>query len=440
MISAAAYIFGGQWIGQLGRDRLMRGFGVLGLGEFVVRVSRIVTAIVLARYLTAAELGIAATAIACFELCRVLANNGIGQAVIRVSQERLAATCNTAYRLAWIVCGVSAAVQVSAGYVIARATGRDDLFGMIACLSGVYVFMPAGMVQYWLLQRSYRMSAIATVNTLQVGTDNLLTALLAVLGAGPWAIVIPKLLTAPIWLGTIRYFVSWQRDADAGREPALGMLAFSAPILASEMLVALRFNLDKMLVGAILGVEALGIYYFAFNAGYGLSLVLTGALASASFPHLAENRISPTELIARFDGALLRLAVPISALIVLQAAAVFVYVPILFGAQWGSATLIVAVLCLSAATKAWHDLSTQLLRAAGLPGIEFCASAVFTVVLLGFLALAMPFGLLAGVTTLSIVTMSMQILFAAWARRLVVGRLQFPPFAPSGTPRSEGSG
>ena len=114
MISAAAYIFGGQWIGQLGRDRLMRGFGVLGLGEFVVRVSRIVTAIVLARYLTAAELGIAATAIACFELCRVLANNGIGQAVIRVSQERLAATCNTAYRLAWIVCGVSAAVQVSA--------------------------------------------------------------------------------------------------------------------------------------------------------------------------------------------------------------------------------------------------------------------------------------------------------------------------------------
>ncbi len=422
MLASLAQRIGGGWSSRGGGDRLLRGFGVLGLGEFLIRISRVVTAIVLARNLSAAELGIAATAIACFELCRVLANNGIGQAVVRASDDRLSATCNSAYCLAWIVCALSAALQVAVGYAIARIAGRDDLFTMIACLAAVYAFMPFGMVQYWLLQRGYRMGAIAAINTFQVGTDNLVTALMAMLGAGPWAIVLPKLLTAPLWLIGVRSSISWRRERAAGLEPIGPMLRFSAPILVSEMLVAVRFNLDKMLVGAILGVEALGVYYFAFNAGYGLSLVLTSALAAASFPHLADRKLTQAELVARFDQALFRLATPIGAVVLLQAFAVFVYVPILFGAHWASATPVVAVLCLSAATKAWHDLSAQLLRAAGMPGKELLASLAFTVVFLGLFAAALPFGLLAGVTVLTIVTISMQILFAAWAHRLVVQR------------------
>jgi teichuronic acid exporter len=208
-------------------------------------------------------------------------------------------------------------------------------------------------------------------------------------------------------------------------------LGYAAPILGSEVLAALRFNLDKVLVGSILGIEALGIYYFAFNAGYGLSMVLTNALAAASFPHLADHRLSPSELLARFDKALLGLALPITALIALQSLAVFFYVPVLFGDKWAGMTTIVAVLCLSAATKSWQDLGIQLLRAAGLTGCELGAAALFTVVLLGSLSIGLPFGLLAGVTSMSIAAIGLQLAFAAWARRLVARRYGLPagPFS-----------
>lgn len=400
-------------------DKLVRGVGLLGLGELLVRMSRLFTAIVLARTLGPAELGIAATAISAFELVRILANNGLGQMVIRASADRLEATCNSAAHLMRLVCLGMAVLLLVAGTIIAAFAGKPELMAMTTCLSCIFLVMPAGMVNSWLLQREQRMGRIAGIGTMQVGVDNLLTALLALGGLGPWSIVLPKLLTAPLWLAAVRFARPWVPDANAGRIPLAGSWRFSGSILASEILVAVRFNVDKMLVGALVGLEALGIYYFAFNAGYGLSLVLTGALASASFPHLADPSLSRAELLARFDRALARIALPICGLITLQSLAIVVYVPLLFGARWEPFVPIVAVLCMSAVTKPCFDLAAQLLRAAGRPELELKGSFVFTLVLLGSFAAFLPLGLLPGVIVIAIVSISLQVAFAIWARHCV---------------------
>jgi len=426
----------GRLASRWGKDNLLRGFGVLGLGELFIRVSRIVTTIVVARQLGAAELGVAATALACFELVRVLANNGIGQMVVRAPQERLAAICNTAWKLAWLACILMAIVQISAGLLIAHYWARTDLFWMIVCLAGVYALMPWGMVQSWLLQRDYRMATLSAVNVAQVGTDNILTAALAFCGLGAWAIVLPKLLTAPIWLAGMRRAITWKRQPDAGSVPLREVGAYSAPILASEILGAVRFNADKMIVGAMLGMEALGIYYFAFSAGYGLTMVLTGALAAASFPHLADHRIGPAELLARFDRALVTLALPISLLIALQSFAVFYYVPVIFGEKWAPWTHVVAVLCLSAAAKPFCDLAAQLLRAAGVTLWDLASAAALTAAALIALAVGTTMGLLAGVTALAVTTVATQLAMALWARLLVGRRLGSSSSGPVAAPAS----
>ncbi len=399
-------------------DRLLRGFGLLGIGEFMVRSTRVVTAIVLARALGPVDLGIAATAITCFELVRILANNGLGQMVIRAEPEQLDAICNTAWSLIWKICFGMTALQLAAGLIITHMTGRAELMPMIACLAAVYLTMPPGMVQGWLLQREQRMGMISGIYASQVVADNFLAILLAVTGFGAWAIVLPKLLTAPVWLLGVRLARPWHRNDAAGQLPPRAMWTYSAPILASEILVAVRSNADKMLVAAMLGLEALGVYYFAYSAGYGLSIGLTGALTAASFPHLAATR-SPAELLERFDRALRRLALPISGLILLQSLAIFFYVPLLFGEKWLPYAPVVAVLCMSAATKSCSDLAAQLLRAAGMPGMELRASIIFTAVLLGAFAVALPFGLMIGVIVIAVVSITLQAAFAFWARAKV---------------------
>ena len=103
MKAGVAQKLSASWLGRLGSDKLLRSFGMLGLGEGFNRITRIVTTIVLAWHLDAVEFGIAATALTCFELVRVFAQNGLSQMVVRASDDDLAATCNTAYRLmVWV--------------------------------------------------------------------------------------------------------------------------------------------------------------------------------------------------------------------------------------------------------------------------------------------------------------------------------------------------
>ncbi|MEQ1696638.1 MAG: oligosaccharide flippase family protein [Hyphomicrobiaceae bacterium] len=391
------------------KDRLVRNVGWYGLAEFANRFTRLITTVVLARWLVPHDFGFAAIAITTFEVIRVLAQFGIGQAVIRAPAEQLGAMCATAHRASWFVCLLAFAVQIAAGAVIARITGHPDLFWMIAALAGVYLTLPFGQIQSFLIARANRLHIVAGIAVVQVAIDNLLTAALAIGGFGAWAVVLPKLIVAPIWVIGMRRGHAWTRDKSAGFAPMAPLLRFSLPVIGSELLVAARFNLDKVLVGAILGVEALGIYYFVFNAGLGFSLSLTSSLAASVYPHLAEIAGKPRELLARYDGLLWRAALPCAAIIALQASLALLYVPIVFGAGWDAVAWLVAVLCASAIPKPLFDSASQLLRAAGQPRTEFLASANLTAVSLAALAVALPYGLAMGVIAQSLAAIAFQI-------------------------------
>jgi PST family polysaccharide transporter len=378
-------------------DRLVRNIGWYGLAELANRLTRLVTAIVLARSLFPADFGIAATAIVVFEIISVLAMNGIGQAVVRASDEELPAVINTARRASWVVCLSAFALQLAVGYGLSIYNGRPDLFWMIACLAGVFLTLPFGQMQAHLIVRANRLHVLAGIAVVQVAVDNILTAVLAFCGFGAWAVILPKLLTAPIWVIGMRRSQREMPARSAGYAPVVPLARFAAAVIASELLVAARFNLDKVLVGSILGLEALGIYYFVFSAGIGFSLSLTNALSASVYPHLTEMAAQPRAMLARYDGMIWRAVLPCASVIALQAAMAPLYVPLVFGERWAPYAYLVAILCGSAIAKPLFDSACQLLRAVGRPRLEFYASAGLTVVALGAMAAALPFGLALGV-------------------------------------------
>ena len=413
-------------------DRLVRNVGWYGLAEFANRFTRLVTTVVLARWLIPHDFGIAAIAITTFEIVRVLAQYGIGQAVIRAPAAELQAICNTAYRASWFVCLLAFAVQLLTGAIIANVTGRQDVFWMIASLAVVYLTFPFGQIQSFLIARSNQLHIFAGIAVVQVAIDNLLTAAFAIGGLGAWAVVLPKLIVAPIWVIGMRRGVDWKRDKSAGFSSMRALMTFSLPVIGSELLVAARFNFDKVLVGSILGVEALGIYYFVFNAGLGFSLSLTASLAASVYPHLAEIAAKPRELLVRYDGLLWSAALPCATVIALQAALSLLYVPIVFGARWDSVAWLVAVLCASAIPKPMFDSASQLLRALGQPRTEFLASANLTAISLATLAVALPYGLAAGVIAQSAAAIIVQIGIALAVRSSFANKSTNVPIQPAG--------
>ena len=390
---------------HLSADRFSRNIGWLAVAELISRVGRIIAAIVLARQLDADAFGVAAIALTVFELVRVFTENGIGAAVIKASDEELDRVANTAHRLMWRICLSLACLQLLVGCFVETLVPGQNLGLMIGSLSGVYLIMPFGLMHAYILLRQQRMKRIASVASSQTVADHLLTAILALAGLGAWAIVLPKLLTAPIWLLGMRAGQPWKQNSAAGFEATARILRFSLPVLGAELLTSCRDQLDKVVVSAAFGVEALGLYYFAFNAGLGVSSALNRAFSTAFYPHLC----AAADKASHFRKAITGMIAPLGSAYLIQAAAALAYVPVVFGADWAGAATLVAVLCLGGPARLLFDASRMYCRAQGATRRELATSAGFCVAAVAPFAVMSEAGLLAA----AIASVAMASLFSA---------------------------
>ncbi len=353
-----------------------RGMVAYGSAEAVTRVVRIGALLVIARQISPEMLGGAAVALSLFELIRVLTSVGIGQRIIAARADELSAICNAAHRLFWIVCLCVFAIQIIFAIIAGLIFGLVEVSAMLTLLAGVYLCMPAGLVQIFLAMRDQRMSATARVAAMQNVADCLLTAVLAIAWPSAWAIVLPKLLTAPIWLILARRTFAWSPDRSVTPASIAEFAHFGPAILGTELLGAIRIHGDKLLIGALLGTEALGLYYFAFNAGLGITLSLVSACNLVLFPQLA--KVEAAERRREYLRAMLMSCCIIVPLVAGQALLAPYYVPVVFGEKWIASAPYLALLACAAIPLFSGALVGACLRAEGRPFEETFLNALAT--------------------------------------------------------------
>ena len=131
-------------------------------------------------------------------------------------------------------------------------------------------------------------------------------------------------------------------------------------------------------MGRFLSIEALGVYYFAFNAGIGISLGIINSIKAAILPHLCDARDNLQEFQARYFQSLKVIGSVIIPLVILQASLAPFYVPIVFGEKWVSAVPILILICLSAIPRPFADSASQLLIAIDKPHWDLIWNVIFT--------------------------------------------------------------
>lgn len=338
--------------------------------EAANKITRIAAMVFIARSLSVEEIGVAALALTSFELVRIITNNGVGQMIVRASDGDLESVCARAHQLNFVICAGAGILQIVVGFMLWRFTGAPALFVMGISLALIFFGMPFGLVRIFRAIRRNRMDLVARISLFQVSSDNALSLALALCGFGAWALVLPKLLTFPVWLVGARRSDNWRPVKSVAPASTKEFFAFCAPILATEALKGLRLHLDKAVIAGLLGVEALGVYFFAVNAGLGLAQTLSLAFSACLYPQLCKALRQGEDVAAiwtKITGLFLCLA---SALFILQIAAAPFYVPLVFGETWRAAVPVVMVLCLAAAPRFLSDCASQLARVAKLTALE----------------------------------------------------------------------
>lgn len=361
-----------------------------GASEAAAKASRLIVVVAVARTLDAQMIGVAAAALAAGDILKSLTENGVGQRLIASPAADLEARANTARRIftAWSLALFAVQILIA---VTLFTLGQSMLAFLIALLALEYLFMPAGLVQAALAMREGKMNKVAAISGAQVVGANLLTVLFAVAWASPLALVLPRILAAPIWLLAMRRLRPWTPTPDAPNASLRPFWDYGWPVLGTELVKTCRLQADKLVVGALLGAEALGIYYMAFNAGLGLATSFTQAFSIVLFPHLC----SANDRRSTLRHSLSIAALALSPIVIAQALLAPAYVPLLLGAEWSQHAHIVSILCLAALpTLIWTGVAGWL-RSENRPRVELTISAILAALLVAnSLALA-PFGLTA---------------------------------------------
>jgi PST family polysaccharide transporter len=411
---------------QILSGQFIRNAGWLGGAELANRVFRLGTTVTLARMFSPQDYGLMAVVYTVFDFATVFTlRGGIGANIVQAEQEDVKTICDTSYWLNWILCGSVCIIQCLAAFPVAQLYRNNQLIWPLCSSALIYLMMPLYMVHGALIERESRLKITAIANATQSLLGNITTVILALLGMGIWAIVLPMVLTTPVLIVINWMNHPWRPPKIFKLEKYKEVISFGADLLGIELLGKLRGNIDYLIIGGFLKLEALGIYYFAFNAGLGISMSVINTFSSALFPYLCEVRSNLAQIKERYFSSLKKAYIIITPLILLQTFLAPVYVPIIFGQKWSSAIPVLMPICLSALTLQFGRATFLLLNAMGKTRLILYWNLIYTILFSIAILISVRWGIIYVAIAVLICQLFIAPVFNIWVIRRTFYKKQF---------------
>jgi len=189
-------------------------------------------------------------------------------------------------------------------------------------------------------------------------------------------------------LGAVMIFAltRWRPTRQFSWPEAKVLTGFSLSVVGNQLIHQLRDRGDELLIGAILGTEALGFWAVATRflrtaIDVFTSVVLTVSLSS--FSKVADDR---PRLVGAIRGAVSASALLVVPGLVALAIVTPVLIPFAFGAQWEPAVIPAQIITLAGVVNAIQWVDSNVWYAIGRPGMELLLTATISGVHLALVA------------------------------------------------------
>lgn len=319
---------------------------------------------VLARLLEKRDFGLVSMTAVVLGYAQAYVDLGLSSALIQ-KQERDASKLSTIFWLN-VMAGLLFGTLLALCREPAAALMKEPALAELILVAALQLPISALGQQFEaLFLRDLKFRLIAGV---QIGTDALNTVVaiaLALAGHGAWSLVIGTLAAACtsslvlFALGVTKWPI---RFTFRPRE-VKGHLRFGAYQLGNVNIGYLTSNVDTLLIGRLLGAEALGVYTVALRLTQMPRKYINPVISKVAFPVFArqkEDKRVVAESLLKLQRSLSYVNLPLIFGLLLVSP---VLIPVLYGDKWTSAVPLVQVLCL-AAVLAGVAGPTQIIRTA----------------------------------------------------------------------------
>lgn len=325
--------------------------------------------IILARLLTPDDFGLVGLALVFITFAEYGADLGVAQALVYFPRDRR--NENAALGLSLLTGGGLCAAGVLLAPLVADFFDDPRVTPMFQVLSASLLVTAARQVPDALLRRELRFRRRVATELARAVVQGIVSVVLAMAGFGPWAIVWGYVAGNLVWSVAAWVVVDyrpgrfWRLTASTARP----LLAYGAPAAAQGLLAALIFDVDYLIVGKLLGPEALGYYTLAFRLPQLLIINVFFVLSAVAFPMFSRAR----EDVARLRRGYLTSVRLQSTYGVAAGVGLFMIAPMVvtvaFGPKWTESAVPLQALALYAAFRSLGTGAVDVYKGIGRPGL-----------------------------------------------------------------------
>ena len=398
---------------------VMRGAGLVGGGFVLVQVMNMAFLPVLTRLTTKAEFGVFALGGIVAMVAPAFAEGGMMSALIQRGDERMEEAANSAL-LATLAAGFGLSLLALAVAPLIGLFFHSHKAALIAAALAPWPFLRGAVaVPDALMQRRFsflRRAVVDPLSTLLQGAGSIVGT---ALGWGAWGLV----LGMYAW-GVTRLIATWAL-ARWRPHPRLAsfrmwreLARFGRHVITAETIGAAKGNVDKILLGRLFNVNAVGSYSNGLKLAQA-PITAWGSVAFVLFP--AYSRISHD--IERLRRAFLRslrwvstAAMPLS----------FVFLPlgtpvavIYFGPSWRQAGTAMMAMCAFGAGSAIVLVANEAFKASGHPRYLTRLQIVLAALSIGFMFALFEFGVAGVSSALSISAVGAGVCALVWLAPII---------------------
>jgi PST family polysaccharide transporter len=329
------------------------------------RAMSTVFTIVLAAILGPRDFGVVALALIYIALIQLVLEGGVQTALVQ-REDLDDAHLSSAFWLNLAMCVVLALVSFALAPWWADLNDVPQLADVVRALSLILLFYGFTIVQLALFQRAMNFKGLAIRENAAVLVGGVLGIVLAVRGAGVWALVAQQLGFAATQLVLLWAQSSWRPSFTFSRAHARELVGFSSGVFLSNLGGFLNRRADALLMGIFFGPVAVGLYRLADRFAENvleLTMRPVGHVSLPFFSRLQHDKPALRGAVATCMRTTLVFTVP--AMAVLAACSDFLMG--LMGDQWAPAADVLKILALVSIGKALVFFTGPLLFAVGRP-------------------------------------------------------------------------
>lgn len=380
------------WSESDGAGGARRSFVASFAEKYVLLVINTAGAMILARLLTPAEVGLYAIGAVLAGLVQVLRDFGVGAYLIQERQltpEKLRAALTVNLLVGWML----AAAVFSASGPVAAFFHEPCLHMVVQLLSINFLLLPFSALTLPCLRRQLRFAAIFVINVSQTTVQLACAIWLAWRGfehlslvwgavAGTMAALLASLCCRP---RSLPWLPGWRGVGAVWR---FGAVSTGGTVIDEAGVAA-----PDLIIGKLIGVAEVGLFGKAMGVINVFNQLVTAAVSPVIFPLFSAQARSGGDLrttYLRTVSYVTALAWPFFGLVALLAPAI---VRALYGNQWDAAVPLIRVICLGSALYSMFSMARYLFVAMGEVGAQARLDATAVPVRIAALLLAAPFGL-----------------------------------------------